>query len=309
MEETKSITAIKFCEFTGHSASVYALEHGSSPDKIFSGSGDFFLAEWDLEKILPEKFSIKTEATIYSICNIAELGILILGNSNGSLHIIDLKIKKEIKNIFAHTKGVFKIDYNRKKNHFYSLGGDGYLNIWDVNNFELKIAIKISEQKLRSLSIHQNGERLAIACGDGTIRIFETDFYNEISNTTAHLAGVTMVCFHPDGKRIVSGGKDALLNIWIVNDTEIQLEKTIPAHHFSIYAGVFSPDQKFFATCSRDKTIKIWSAASFDFLLRIDRKDFKAHTHSVNALLWNENSNFLISAGDDKKVMVWKIGS
>jgi WD repeat-containing protein 61 len=305
--EKKIISALKIFEFSGHSAAIYALENGSTESRIFSGSGDRFLAEWNLETGKSDKFSIKVDATIYSVCNVTEKKILVIGNSLGNINIVDLVLKKEIKNIVAHKSGVFGIAYNFKVNHFYTVGGDGYLNIWDASNFELKIAIKVTDMKIRSLSVGMMGALVAVASGDGSIRLFETNFYNEVENISAHQLGTTMVCFHPDGKRIISGGKDAMMNIWNINETKLQLKNSIPAHNFSIYHGLFSPDNKYFSTCSRDKTIKIWDANTFDFLLRIDRKDFKAHTHSVNAILWSSYQNLLISAGDDRKVMIWKI--
>ncbi|MGF1923796.1 MAG: WD40 repeat domain-containing protein [Bacteroidia bacterium] len=35
---------------------------------------------------------------------------------------------------------------------------------------------------------------------------------------------------------------------------------TIPAHLFSIYSIVFHPWMPYFATCSQDKSIKLWDA-------------------------------------------------
>ena len=64
---------------------------------------------------------------------------------------------------------------------------------------------------------------------------------------------------------------------------------------------------KFFATGSRDKTIKIWNADNFELLLRIDNAKNKGHTQSVNKLLWSDFNNYLVSTGDDKAIMVWKI--
>jgi WD40 repeat protein len=302
-----SLICTKVSECIGHSAPIYALENSISKGNVFSGSGDQFIAEWKIKNGLPEKFSIKTTATIYSICNIKGKEILLVGNAQGGLHIIDLHEKREVKYILAHQKDVFSIAFNPLTKHIYTIGGDGYLNIWDASNFELKIPIKISDAKLRSISINSSGKLLAVAVADGTIRLFETNFYNEIENINAHHLGASMVCFHPDKKRIITGGKDAMMNVWQINDTKLHLEQSIAAHNYAIYSGVFSPDYKYFATCSRDKTIKIWDGNSFDFLLRIDRKNFKAHTHSVNTLLWSKSTNLLISAGDDRIIMTWEI--
>jgi len=87
----------------------------------------------------------------------------------------------------------------------------------------------------------------------------------------------------------------------------LQITNCIPAHNYAIYSIVFSPNKKYFATASRDKTIKIWNAEILELLVRIDKKNFDGHTHSVNKLLWSDYKNYLISAGDDRAIMVWEI--
>ena len=111
-----------------------------------------------------------------------------------------------------------------------------------------------------------------------------------------------------------------------------QPSQSIPAHNYAIYSIVFSPDGKYFATASRDKTIKIWDANNLNVLSRINKESFDGHINSVNKLMWTTSpksspresvlsrdqkglsnspagvvGSYLISASDDRKVMVWEI--
>jgi WD40 repeat protein len=95
------------------------------------------------------------------------------------------------------------------------------------------------------------------------------------------------------------------LNIWSVENYE--LIKSIPAHNWAIYDIVFSPDATLFATASRDKTVKIWDAKTYQVLKRITKLNFEAHTHSVNKLIWSTYRNYLVSVGDDKMVMIREV--
>jgi WD40 repeat protein len=95
------------------------------------------------------------------------------------------------------------------------------------------------------------------------------------------------------------------LNIWQTDNYE--LIKSIPAHNWAIYDIVFNPDTTLFATASRDKTIKIWDAKTYQLLHRITKENNEAHTHSVNKLLWSTYNNYLVSVGDDRVVMVREI--
>ena len=80
-----------------------------------------------------------------------------------------------------------------------------------------------------------------------------------------------------------------------------------PGHWFTINEIVFSPDGKFTATASRDKTIKIWDANSFKLLKVIDAVRGGGHINSVNTLLWSKYNNWLISGSDDRSIIIWEI--
>jgi len=83
------------------------------------------------------------------------------------------------------------------------------------------------------------------------------------------------VRYSPDGKFLLTGGRDAHLNIWQTDSYE--LIKSIPAHNWAIYDIVFNPDTTLFATASRDKTIKIWDAKHINYCTASLKKIMK-HT-------------------------------
>ena len=105
----------------------------------------------------------------------------------------------------------------------------------------------------------------------------------------------------------MSGGRDAFLRVWNLETPSFQLEKSIPAHLFTINSLVFSPDKTLFATASRDRTIKIWNAATFELLKVVDAMRDGGHIRSVNRLFWETETGFLVSASDDRSLMVWEI--
>ena len=79
--------------------------------------------------------------------------------------------------------------------------------------------------------------------------------------------------------------------------------RAIPAHRANIYGIAFNPQGTVCATASRDKSVKLWDAASFE---PIDRFELKqgGHTHSVNAVHWCADGT-LLSAGDDRTIKAW----
>lgn len=111
--------------------------------------------------------------------------------------------------------------------------------------------------------------------------------------------------FSPDGKFLLTGGKDAHLNIWQVGHYD--KIKSIPAHDWAIYDIAYSPNSNLFATASRDKTLKIWDSKTFQLLKVINKEKYDGHQFSVNKLIWSTYNNYLISAGDDRAIIIWEI--
>ena len=93
----KPISVSKIADLKGHSGAVYTLEKSESETLIFSGSSDKFVTCWNLEKKEAENFAAQFPHIVYSLKFISEKQILLAGTSSGTLHIIDLTQKKEIK--------------------------------------------------------------------------------------------------------------------------------------------------------------------------------------------------------------------
>lgn len=295
--------ASKIGELKAHSAALYALAPGRTEGTLFSGGSDRVVAEWDLKTQETNPFAIRTESTIYSLVNLGEK--LAIGTMAGNIHIIDLAEKTEIRNLSLHKNGVFFMQQHPNEPWLYACGGDGKLSVWNTETWDLLWEITFSSAKLRRITFDQAGNLGAIACGDGSVKIIETNQQRVLYDLDAHSESSNSVVFLPNGN-LISGGKDALLKVWDRTDG-FSLLKTIPAHNFAIYDLVLSPDNEVLVSVSRDKTIKLWEANNIETPVRLDRAKNKAHLNSVNAAVWLKNENILTTCSDDRTVMLWKV--
>lgn len=296
----------KAAKLTGHGGPVYQVIQGPEPHLIFTCSGDRVVAQWDLKKLEAAPFVAKFPAIVYSLCFIKELKLLLAGTSAGAIHVIDLDQKKEIKILQHHTGPVFDIQYSYNYNSFYSAGGDGQFSVCSLDTLSLTGIKKLCEVKVRSIAPNDDTGMLAVASGDGIIRIFDMASLNMIKSFKAHELSSNTVAWHPNGQHLVTGGRDAHIKIWDISN-DYMLVRSIPAHNYAVYGITFSPDKKLFATASRDKTMKLWNAEDATFLLRVNKEKYDAHTHSVNAVFWSSFNDYLISAGDDRSIIVWSV--
>lgn len=289
----------KFKEFSGHGAGIYSLAFDGQ--FIYSASADHYVARWNIETGEQDRFAIKFDFPAYSIALLNNADFLAVGLSSGDLHIFDLINRVEVKFYKQHTKAIFCIAENQAKKQFYTVDADGNLSIWDTEKFSLLLYLPIDCGKVRRIAIDESGENFALACQDGTIRIFETAYFNEIRTIKAHEGGTTSLVFVPNNE-IISGGKDAHICRWNWK-SEICL-KRIPAHNFSVYDLQVLKTKNLLVSASRDKTIKVWNLQDLSIYQRIDLKQ-KGHRHSVNALQILDDTSF-VSASDDKRILCWK---
>lgn len=291
----------KLKEFSGHGAGIYSLAFDGQ--FIYSASADHYVARWNLDTGEQDRFAIKFDFPVYSIALLQENKFLAVGLSSGDLHLFDLINRVEVKFYKQHTKALFCLTENSKKQQFYSADADGNLAIWDSSTFELLLYLPLDAGKIRRIAVDASGNHFALACQDGTIRIFETSFFNEIITFQGHEGGTTAIVFNPlNEDELFSGGKDAHICLW--NWREERLVKRIPAHNFVVYDLKIDSTNNWLISGSRDKTVKVWNLAELSIHQRLDFKE-KGHRHSVNALQIINEATFY-SASDDKRIICWK---
>lgn len=287
-------------EITGHSGAVYCCL--VKDEFVYSGGADHFLTRWSIETGEQDKFAIKFEHSVYSLEIINE-NILVVGLSSGGMHFFDLKERKEIKFFTQHAKAIFSIKTNAEKNQLFVTDAEGNLSVWNTIDYSLMIYLPLDCGKIRKIAFSQYHDIAAFACQDGTIRIFDTEYFNEIKTINAHRDGATSVLFHAlNSDVLISGGKDALIKVWKWNEEE--LVETIVAHNYAVYDLISLNEGQSFVSASRDKSIKIWNSNDFGFKGKLDLKK-RGHRHSVNQLA-SISENQFVSCSDDGRLIIWE---
>ncbi len=289
----------KIQELKGHLAAIFALGETEAP-YILSGGADRHVIRWNLNDVNDASIIAKTPLSVYVILEVPSHGLLFIGTAAGEIHVVDMKDKKELKILKNHSGKLFDLKFDNNK--LYSAGEDGKITITDISSLLTEKVIQVCNEKIRSMAIFE--DQMALACGDGFIRILNLNTHKLVQETKAHEKACNVVKFHPTQQLLLSGGWDAHLKIW---DRNLNLLKSIPAHNYAIYSIVFSPNKKWLATGSRDKTIKIWDAQNPQQPKTIDAEKYNGHRFSVNKILWDKKTELLYSTGDDKKLMIWKI--
>jgi WD40 repeat protein/serine/threonine protein kinase len=180
----------------------------------------------------------------------------------------------------------------------------------DFRNWEWHYLRRLRQRNLLDLSGHSaqvqsvafspDGQRVASAGVDRTIKIWNTRTGQETLAIEAHAGPITSVAYSPDGQRLASASGDGSLRIW--NALTGQEDVVIEGHADSVQSVAFSPDGRQLASAGFDTTVKIWDARTGQ-----ERHALRGHTSSVQSLAFSPDGRRLASGGIDRTVRIWDV--
>ena len=298
-----SVQVNKVMTLTGHRDSVYALE--SIPDSpiFFSGAGDGMIVKWTLGSDEGERIA-QMDASVYALRYHAESGYLLAGHNFDGLHVLDWKSKKEVGSLKFTQAVIFDLAVVGET--VLAATGDGAISVINLSTLTVLHTLNGAGASARCIALRPGKEEIAVGYSDNHIRVYALRDFSVVHQWVAHENSIFCLRYTPDGRKLLSGSRDARLKTWNAQE-DYKKEQEVVAHLFAINDLCFSPDWKHFVTCSMDKSVKVWRTDDLTLLKVIDKGRHAGHGTSVNKLLWMSHGNQVVSASDDRTISIWDV--
>ncbi|MGF1492308.1 MAG: protein kinase [Microcoleaceae cyanobacterium] len=311
--------------FSGHGATVEAIEIGPKGYILASGSADSTIRLWNLKtgqllhRFLGHCRSIK------SITMSPNGQRLVSGSLDRTILAWNLNSRQMVDRFFSHTGSpyshrcgaIYSVAYSPDGKLIASGSADHTIKLWNQRNGELlcrlaehsdtvlcvtfpHIPMEIDSSPIRRRNSTPQTSLFASGGADGLIKIWRFGQWHSLKTLTGHTNSVTCLAFTPDQSMIVSGSRDCTVRLWNLHTEE--LLKICIGHTAAVHSVAMSPDGKLLASGSSDGTIRLWSLDAHQPL-----GTALAVLSGSAPVMFTPDGEHLVSSDPNSSILVWEL--
>lgn len=227
------------------------------------------------------------------------------GNPQIKIYDVHSKAAEPLITYDGHAGNVTCLGFQRDGRWMFSSSEDGTIKIWDLRapTFQRDYGCRAG---VTSAALHPNqGE---IICGDQSGALQVWDLTANASACKVVPEGetpISSISVAADASVVVASNFNGNVFFWQPRSAEhlAPLHK-FQAHRGYITAARLSPDARFLATASSDRTVKLWNVADYSLAGTL-----AGHSRWVWDAVYSADSSYLVTASSDTLAKLWEVGT
>lgn len=277
----------------GHEKGVNAIASHPDGHRALSASDDCTVKVWDLNSNKCLATFYGHDANIMSVAIHPEGKKFITCSLDTTIKIWDIETGKCLGTLIGHNDAVINIEIHPDGRRVLSSSLDESVKIWDLESKTCIATFESEDEIGYCMAIHPNGSNLLIGN-----KLLNIETMECLKTFDAYLPS-DLVAFHPDGKRILSGGEDSVITLWDIESG--QCIASPEGHRYEISHMIIHPGGRRLISAGVGE-VKVW-----DIDARVCLFTFSGHDETIHGLLLTPNGANIISACGDNKLRIMNI--
>gem|GEM_PF-3518556 len=200
----------------------------------------------------------------------------------------------------ASDKPVLHVRVSPDGKSFFTSDGSPLVQRWVTESMQTDRQWTASAA-VRSLSISEDGNHLAVGCENQKVHVWNIEAATETN--WACPVPLTSVAVTQGGRKLIVSGSDHILRVCGLNITNGQptwtLHQTASGHTDTIVSMVLPDDDRQLFSLSKDRTVKRWLAASSN-----PRQTIEVSSGIIFGADYSPDGKLLAVAGSDRKIQI-----
>ena len=245
-------------EMTAHYDWVRSVDMTIDGHFAVSGSWDKTIRLWDLSTGKMVRKMAEPVKNITQVRIAPDSATIASASGWGEIALWNAKTGEKINSTSAGDENLLSLQFSRDGGSILT-GGDRRITLWNARDLSQIRHYEGFSSDVTASAISPDGKWGAGADAEGEILLFDLEAEGKQTPKTlsGHLGGVTYLLFLPDGRRLVSSGKDGTIRLWSVPTGK--LERTLSGKTAGANCIAVNITQSALVSGGDDAILRMWN--------------------------------------------------